>query len=129
MLKNTLLVIMLLGHVALCSQVNILWQKSLDISVGKEEDANSIKQTADNGYIIIGEVFDYLDNQFSGYDDVIVVKTDETGEVEWYNVLGSSRGDKGIDISQSSDGGYFLACQPGTKDGDVPNVQGKKYGL
>ena len=64
-----------------------------------------IKRTKDKGYIIAGVTWSFG----AGEDDIMVVKLDSTASVEWVRVLGSSGGEGGHNVIQSSDGGYVIA--------------------
>ncbi len=88
------------------------WQTTIG---GSESDfANSIKQTADSGYIFTGssqsEDGDILEH-FGPSDepDLIIVKLDKFGILEWCKVLGSAEGDFGTSIILLNDGN-FLVC-------------------
>ncbi len=87
----------------------IEWQKSLG---GSNDDiAQAVKQTADGGYIMVGEAFsndgDVVGN--NGNVDFWVVKLSSTGELEWQKPLGGTGLDVGEDILQTPDGGYIVA--------------------
>ncbi len=65
--------------------------------------AYAVEQTADNGFIITGftSFFDSSD------DDVLLIKTDEHGNLIWNKTYGGSRSDVGWESIQTSDGGYL----------------------
>lgn len=83
----------------------------------------SVKQTADNGYILagfsssdsssdkhenrIGDVFDY---------DYWVVKLSNDGTINWENTIGGIEGDDLLAIEQTSDQGYILG---GSSSSDI----------
>ncbi len=72
----------------------IAWES--DIFAG----ANSIRQTEDNGFVLIGN---------NNYYEVSVTKTDSLGQYEWgsnYNFTGTD--DQSTDIQQTLDKGYIL---------------------
>ncbi len=98
----------------------IEWQKSLG---GSNDDiAQAVKQTADGGYIMVGEAFsndgDVVGN--NGNVDFWVVKLSSTGELEWQKPLGGTGLDVGEDIIQIADGGYIVAGYIGSHNtGDV----------
>ena len=97
----------------------IEWQKSLG---GTAEDfANSIQQTNDGGYIIVGfsqsNDGDVTGNQ--GFYDCWVVKLNDIGTIEWQKSLGGSSFDAGSSIQLTSDGGYIIAGSSSSNDGDV----------
>jgi len=72
---------------------------------GTEDDqGNSVQQTADGGYIIVGHTTSYG----AGDYDVYLVKTDGSGTEEWSQAYGGSYMDIGEGVQQTSDGGYIL---------------------
>jgi len=80
------------------------WRKNYG---GSEEDMLvSIQQTADGGYIACGGTQSY----HSGVDDndMLVYKLDANGDKQWRRNYGGSDDDMGIDIKQTSDGGYLM---------------------
>ena len=103
---------------------DIEWQKSLG---GSDDDiASSIQQTADGGYIIVGSSYsndgDVTENQ--GNDDFWIVKLDDLGIIEWQNSFGGSSRDIAYSVQQTPDGGYIVAGESFSNDGDVTGNQG-----
>lgn len=107
---------------------NIVWEKSLGGSFN--EEAYSIEQTTDGGYIVAG-VTDSNDGDVSGNhgeDDCWIVKLDGNGTLEWQKCLGGSLPDNNCVIRQTSDGGYIMAAVSISNDGDVSvNYGGHDY--
>jgi len=102
----------------------IEWQKSL---AGSDYDqANSIKQTNDGGYIVAGTSFSY-DGDVSGnhgLDDFWVVKLSSIGTIEWQKNLGGTDGEAAFSIHETNDGGYMVAGASNSNDGDVSGNHG-----
>ncbi len=100
------------------------WQRCLG---GTSLDyAYGIRQTADGGYICIGNT-QSTDGDVSGNhgsDDVWVVKLTESGLLSWQRCLGGTGDEYGYDVRQTSDGGYILIGQTGSNDGDVSGNHG-----
>ncbi|TAL70813.1 MAG: choice-of-anchor D domain-containing protein, partial [Bacteroidetes bacterium] len=97
----------------------IEWEKSYG---GNNDDcAKSIKQTPDGGYIFTGYTNSKNDDVSGnhGREDAWVVKLSATGEIQWQKCLGGSEDDEANDIALTSDGGYLVACNAYSKDGDV----------
>lgn len=115
--------------VKLNSSGNLQWQTVLGGS--KDDEAYSIRQTSDGGYIfagitgatITGDV-NLLDHPFSG-GHAWVVKLDSTGKVTWQKTYGGNNDDIASTIVQTSDGGYiFDGTTYSDNSGDVGNNHG-----
>ena len=103
---------------------NIQWQKCLGGS-GYDE-ANSIRQTADGGYIVAG-ITNSSDGNVSGNhgsEDFWVVKIDSVGNIQWQKCLGGSSYDEANSIRQTADGGYIVAGITNSSDGNVSGNHG-----
>jgi len=104
----------------------ISWQKSLGGSNAETSFYNSIRQTSDDGYVIIGESSsndgDVTGN--NGNKDVWVVKLTSTGAIAWQKSLGGNDHDQGRSIQQTLDGGYIVAGTSRSNDGDVSGNHG-----
>ena len=121
-LKTVLL--FFLFSISLYAQPTIEWQKCLGGS-GVDE-AISIQQTNDGGYIVTGKTLsnngDVTGNH--GVSDFWVVKLNGLGAIQWQRSLGGSNHDRGYSIQQTSDGGYIVAGQTESNDGDVSGLYG-----
>ncbi len=84
---------------------NVLWSKAYGGSAN--DDFMKIRQTTDSGYIAIGTTRSH--GQAQG--EIFVVKTDSLGVVTWARGFqqGTTYGEAGYDIIQTSEGGYALA--------------------
>ena len=103
---------------------NITWQKSLGGSGG--DDASSIQQTTDGGYIVSG-YSESIDGDVTGNNgnvDYWIVKLDATGNITWQKSLGGSYDDVAYSIQQTTDGGYIVAGLSASDDGDVTGNNG-----
>ena len=102
----------------------ISWQKSLG---GSDDDyARSIQQNTDEGYIIAG-AFSSNDGDVSGnhgYFDYWIVKLTSAGDINWQKSLGGNEYDWANSIQQTTDGGYIIAGDSKSNDGDVSENQG-----
>jgi len=105
---------------------NIQWQKALGGSEGDE--ALSIQQTSDGGYIVAGETYSNNGNVSGnhGGEDAWIVKLDRDGNIQWQKSLGGSNDDWAKSIQQTSDGGYIVAGRTKSNDGDVSENHGGK---
>jgi hypothetical protein len=97
----------------------IQWAKTLGGS-GPDE-AWSVIQTSDGGYIVAGSSGsndgDVTLNH--GFYDVWIVKLSEAGAIQWQKSLGGSNLDGAKSIIQTADGGYILAGESMSNDGNV----------
>ena len=116
--------------VKLNSSGEIEWQKCLG---GTNYDfAYSIQQTSDGGFIV-ASITGSNDGDVSGNhggSDYWVVKLNSSGGIEWQKCLGGTNSDGGIfndyiySIQQTSDGGFIMACETMSNDGDVSGNHG-----
>ncbi len=110
--------------VKLDSTGSLKWQKSLGGS--GSDDAFSIQQTNDRGYIVAGWS-STNDGQVTGNHgslDYWVVKLDSTGILLWQKSLGGTSIDEAYAIQQSDDGGYIVAGSSQSNNGDVTGNHG-----
>ena len=102
----------------------ITWQKSLG---GTGSDfAEDIIQTSDGGYMMVGNTTSN-DGDVSGNHgglDYWVVKLTSSGNISWQKCLGGSMYDYAYSIKQTSDGGYIVAGDVSSNDGDVSGNHG-----
>ena len=103
---------------------NIVWQKCLGGSA--LEQAYSIAQTADGGYVVTG-----LSSQpngdvsvWHGGMDYWIVKLDSLANIQWEKSLGGSGDDWGKSTQQTSDGGYIVIGYSNSSDGDLSGNHG-----
>ena len=104
----------------------IQWQKCLGGS--RNEEARSIEQTSDSGYIVAGFTTSN-DGDVSGfhggdYEDYWIVKLSKTGNIQWQKCLGGSRIEQAYSIHQTSGGGYIVAGATTSNDGDASGLHG-----
>ena len=90
------------------SDGNEQWDKTFGGS--DHDDAHSVQQTSDGGYIIAGNT--HLDG--ADKSDFWLVKTDSDGNKEWDKTFGGSGNDCAQSVHQTSDGGYILAGDTGS---------------
>jgi len=88
---------------------NHVWSKTYG-DIG-EDEGKCIQQTSDGGYIIAG----HTQNIYVSGFDVYVIKTDNSGGIQWANTFDNNNGfpgfssdDYGTSIRQTNDGGYIV---------------------
>jgi len=83
---------------------NVVWSKRYGGS--REERAFSVKQTSDGGYITVARTRSFVD--ITKWD-VLLIKTDSNGNLQWARVYSnSSLDDEPSDVIETSDGGYLV---------------------
>ena len=93
------------------------------------EDATSVQQTSDGGYIVAGCTASFGAGSF----DYWLIKTDANGNVVWNNTYGGIDADAADYVQQTSDGGYVMvgsadSFKTGMFDGEIWLVKTDEYG-
>ena len=86
------------------SNGNKEWDKTFGGTSGDE--AHSVQQTFDGGYILAGDTGSY---GATGNSDFWLVKTDSEGAKQWDRTFSGFCSDGAESVQQTSDGGYILA--------------------
>ncbi|MFH1230969.1 MAG: hypothetical protein V1709_05670 [Planctomycetota bacterium] len=94
--------------IKLNSDGTIIWQKGYGGK--KDEGANSIQITNDNGCIVAGATTSFG----AGSYDAWLLKLNSDGMIEWQKTYGGSAGDWGVSVQQTKDGGYIVAGETGS---------------
>lgn len=79
---------------------NVSWSKSYGGS--GDEEARSIQQTADEGFIITG----YTTSKGSGGRDLYMLRINKIGDKKWEAAAGDSFDDEGVMVQQTSNGEF-----------------------
>src|SRR6218665_969589 len=124
-MKKYLLPVFLMGAFYGFSQPNIKWQKSLGGS--SFDRANSVQQTADGGFVVVGESASSNGDVGANYGnlDYWVARIDSLGALVWQKNLGGAGDDRANAVAVSSDGGYLVVGFSGSSVGnDITAVKG-----
>jgi len=92
----------------------------------KDEVATSIQQTTDDGYIVAGTSTsnDGDVGRNNGTEDYWILKLNIAGDIEWENSYGGTKWDRIGSVQQTIDGGYIVAGESESNDGDVEGNKG-----
>jgi hypothetical protein len=110
--------------IKLNSSGTLQWQKTLGGT--SNDQAKTIQQTADGGYIAAG--FTASSNGDvtvqNGSEDLWMVKLNSSGVLQWQKTLGGSGVDQAYQIKQLSGGGYVVSGSSYSLNGDVTGNHG-----
>ncbi len=99
---------------------SIQWEKSFG---GRGyESARDIVQTADGGYMVLGETNSTDGGVIAGYGgtkDIWLLKLSASGNLEWQKRYGGSGLDIGNHIEITTDGSFLIAASSSSNDGDI----------
>jgi hypothetical protein len=94
----------------------------------QSDDAFGLAATADGGAIITGSAFSSQNGDVTGTnhgkEDLWVVKVNASGDLTWSTLLGGTGSDYATSVKVTADGGYLLAGDTNSNDGDVGITQG-----
>jgi hypothetical protein len=79
-----------------------LWTKTIGGS--NADDAYSVQQTTDGGYIVAGET----KSIGAGDYDVYLIKTNQNGVTQWTKTFGGTNTDWASSVQQTNDNGYVI---------------------
>ena len=82
---------------------NLLWFKRYGHS--NLDVAYNVIETYDGGFAMAGTLL----SGPLGSDDIVLIKTDSSGTIEWQKAYGSFANDQGYDIRQTPQGDYLIA--------------------
>lgn len=105
------------------SRGNILWKKQFGGT--ENEVGNSIVRTSDGNYVVTGRSksndLDFKDMN-KGWDDIIVIKIDDSGDIVWKRSFGGTSSEEGKSISATTDGGVVITGWTYSKDIDLEGL-------
>lgn len=104
------------------SDGNLIWLKTYGGE--KNEYGNNLLATADGGFVMTGNTKSTtgtFENKGTGYDNAFIIKCNDTGEVEWKDVIKSTENSEGISVTEINQQYYLLGDSRGT-DFDFENL-------
>ena len=81
------------------------WIHSLTFS--PSDRANMVLENSESGYIVVGNTISPVNES----KDILVLKTNQSGHVEWFNRYGSTEDQEGHSILSLSNGEYIICGQ------------------
>ncbi|MGB5531067.1 MAG: T9SS type A sorting domain-containing protein [Ignavibacteriaceae bacterium] len=77
------------------------------------ETGYDLQQTDDGGYILVGDV---------NSSDIILIKTDVSGNEQWTKIYGGSLSDLGNSVIQTNDGGFIIVGNTASRGAGLQDV-------
>ena len=104
------------------------WETVNTYGGSKEDIAHGISITSDGGFVVIGNTMS-TDGNFLIKDkagsDIFLMKFTASNTLEWTQVYGGSKDDRGYDVVQLLDEGFALVGYSKSNDGDVSGNEGQ----
>jgi len=103
----------------------VQWQKCLGGT--NSESAYSIQQTSDGGYIYVGQT-NSNDGDVSGNHggtDIWIVKTNNSGNIQWQKCIGGTGNEIANVVQQTADNGHIIVGQSNSTDGNASGNHGE----
>jgi len=102
----------------------LLWQKNFGGS--DSDEPQQVMESSDGSIIVVGRTFsnDFDVTGNHGLADTWILKLDAAGNVIWKSVYGSSGGEMGFDVVETSDGNFVVYGSAGAADGEVSSIIG-----
>ena len=82
----------------------IVFESINNFELDGDEEGFGIFQTADGGFLIGGS----SESNTEGGSDIILIKTDFKGNVQWFRFYGDQNDEQASEIGQAPDGGYLI---------------------
>ncbi len=103
----------------------LIWQRCL--GGFSTDEAYSVCQTPDGGYIVAGKTRSTDGDVFGnrGLFDAWVVKLGSGGAIEWQRCIGGSKVDIAWCVQNTQDGGFVIAGETASSDGDITENLGR----
>lgn len=106
-------------------QGDTLWTRTYGDTLS--ESGNAVLTTPDGGYVIAG----YTSAGGARGADLLLAKTDDSGEIEWWKTYGGLYDDYGYSVERTPDGGFVVVGTThsyGSGDSDIYTVRTDESG-
>lgn len=80
-----------------------VWSQTYTLPYSYGTSGESVIETLDGNYLIVGSAYSY-----SSYSDVLLIKTDLTGDIIWTKTFGDNMYDYGTSVQNTVDSGYIV---------------------
>ena len=102
----------------------IQWQKCLGAT--NNDWGYDVIQTQDGGYLTVGTTLSNDGNATGNHGgaNMLVIKLDSGGNVQWHNCYGGTSDEEAFSVSQTNDGSYIVTGITNSNDGDVSGNHG-----
>ncbi len=100
----------------------LVWQQCLKITLGNRAETPALIATPDHGFALLTGGDPYTWTGGHGSTDVLLVKLDSMGNVQWHQMYGGSRTDFGSSVSNTLDGGFIITGYTQSEDGQVSGL-------
>jgi len=100
---------------------NMEWDQAF-ADDGMSNMCRSIQQTSDGGYVMVGDTYHYActgTHCTASDPDVLLIKTDASGNKQWGQALGGEGTHQGYAVRQTRDGGYVVTGTSQGADGKM----------
>ena len=91
------------SFIKLSNNLDTIWKKNYSTDNLWTMTMNC-NNTNDNGFILVGSVKPEAGELW----DILLIKTDSLGNMQWYNTYGSLLQEQGANVIQTSEGGYLI---------------------
>ena len=97
------LILLILSPSTLGQAPDLEWEEAFGGT--KNERGLALQETRDASFIVAG----YTASKGAGDRDLLLIKTDSEGEMEWERTIGGTGDDEGWAVLETKDGGYLTA--------------------
>lgn len=105
---------------------NLYWQKNYGGT--KDDQIKSIVESSEGGYLLVGNSnssdHDAIGLHGTLYNDILAIKINDTGKVDWSKMYGGTSSESGGICYQLGDSSYVLSAITNSNNGDIAKAYG-----